>query len=485
MERELPEIEIEGTKYLFDIDQLALIEKDRSGKQLFFEDMTDYGTHYEFVYNLNSKRLDRLRTLEGIDAYISGKHSFATVKVPRIGEIDPEGMCRKYGCSLDDIRQKSDFEIIVDQEKFHKRLEGELVSIDIAGKKFDVDIANNLLRPQDGIGKGISFDELSETSLYSNEDNAYLVIYNRIKTEPEPEVELTELFSKPQDYIIVEILLPQFLDPIGFNIENGYDPKDGLIVEDWQFNRKATFVPWETYGQNFDNHLKADTSLHWGVLAPLMEEARLSNRELPVINIEGTDFIVDVNNLQLTQKSNPENVIPISEMDETKNGYTFQYDRMSRNIAIFDMWENITVKIPEFVVLDPVGMAQKYGLNVEEVKVKTDFDLMIDQEALDNRISGQLPSIDISGHIFYVDIKMGKLRPKDDFESKGIVFDKISEYYDQDRRVYAIPYNPIKHEFQEIDYLTITELPKNLIAVEIPTDRLWIELAGIENMGLV
>ena len=40
------------------------------------------------------------------------------------------------------------------------------------------------------------------------------------------------------------------------------------------------------------------------------------------------------------------------------------------------------IEIPEFVGLDPVGMAQKYGLTVDEVKTKTDFELMVDQYAL-------------------------------------------------------------------------------------------------------
>lgn len=492
MERVLPEIEIEGTKHLFDIEQLALIEKDRPEKKLFFEQMKDCGTHYEFVYNLNSKRLDRERTLRGIDAYITGKHSFAKVQVPRMGEIDPIGMSKKYGCTLDDIRQKSDFEIIVDQEKFQKRLNGEPVSIDIAGKIYDVDISNNILRPQDGIGNEISFDKLHKTALYDNEHHSYLVIYNRVKGE----VEQSDLFSKPQDYAIVEIPQQQFLDPIGFNIENGYDPKDGLIVEEWQFLNKATFVPWETYSQNFDNYLQADASLHWGVLAPLLEEARLHNRDLPTINIHGTDFIVDTENLQLKQKENPETVIPLSAMRDAPDGYTFQYSLGAKCCDIYGISENIlsdvvTVKIPEFVVLDPAGMAQKYGLSIDKVKGKTDFEIMVNQEAYDLRVNkGMLPTVEIAEHPFYVDIRMGKLRPKDDFLSNGIVFSDIERYYNADERTYTIPYNPKTHEFQEPDYKNLKEFPKDLIAVEIPFERLldrigWNRMYGIDiNNGI-
>ena len=48
------------------------------------------------------------------------------------------------------------------------------------------------------------------------------------------------------------------------------------------------------------------------------------------------------------------------------------------------------------------------------------------QEAYDMRVNkGMLPTIDIAGHTFYVDIRMDMLRPKDDFLSKGIVFSDI------------------------------------------------------------
>ncbi len=45
---------------------------------------------------------------------------------------------------------------------------------------------------------------------------------------------------------------------------------------------------------------------------------------------------------------------------------------------------------------------------------------------LDLRLNkGMLPTLDIAGHTFYVDLRMNKLRPKDDFISKGIDFTEI------------------------------------------------------------
>ncbi len=139
--------------------------------------------------------------------------------------------------------------------------------------------------------------------------------------------------------------------------------------------------------------------------------------------------------------------------------------------------------------------------NIEDAKAYIDWAVKIPEEkematqpenAYDLRVNkGMLPIIDIAGHTFYVDIRMDMLRPKDDFLSKGIVFSNIQNYYDEDKRTYTIPYNPTTHEFQEPDYKNIKELPKDLIAVEFPSERLldrigWNRKYGFElTHGLV
>jgi len=196
-------------------------------------------------------------------------------------------------------------------------------------------------------------------------------------------------------------------------------------------------------------------------------------RELPIVKIEGTEFLVDVSQALLREKDRPENTIPVFEMNDDGGGYSFEYDRQRRNMP--DPWDSdpdvIVVNLPPLVEMDPEGMALKYGTTVEELKGKTDFDLMVDQKALDERLKGRLTTIDIAGHTFYVDIPMDMLRPKDDFLSKGIVFRNVDHYYNEEEQSYAIPYNPARHEFQELDYDSLTEFPKDLIVVEFPSER--------------
>lgn len=90
-------------------------------------------------------------------------------------------------------------------------------------------------------------------------------------------------------------------------------------------------------------------------------------------------------------------------------------------------------------------------------------------DTFDMRVNkGILPTIEIHGHTFYVDIRMDKLRPKDDFLSNGIVFSEIKDYFNDEKELYIIPYDPQKKELSKIDLKTITEISKDLIVVKIP-----------------
>lgn len=244
MEKGLPEIEIDGTKYVFDINQLALVEKDRpEERKLFFDEMKDYGTHYEFVLNRNSKRLDQYRTEYGIDAYITGKHSFAVITVPRMVEIDPEGMSRKYNCSLEEVRQNSDLDIMI-KEAYDKRVnKGMLPTIEIEGHTFYVDLRMDKLRPKDDfLSNGIVFSQIED--YFNDTTEKYIIPYNPQKKEL-GEIDYETITKIPKDLVVVEIPSELAMDPIGWNRLHGFDLKDGLRETGLQMNFGAKKADWE------------------------------------------------------------------------------------------------------------------------------------------------------------------------------------------------------------------------------------------------
>lgn len=209
-------------------------------------------------------------------------------------------------------------------------------------------------------------------------------------------------------------------------------------------------------------------------------------RELPTVNIEGTDFFVDVIKNELKEKGNPQNRMNIKNMLYVGDGYRFQYDITINNflpfgasMALDNNNHSKEIKIPNLVEIDPIGMAKKYNQTIEEITEKTDFELTIKPGSpLDLRWNKKiLPTLDIAGHTFYVDLVMDKLRPKDDFKSKGIDLSEIREYYDRYYQAYIIPYNPKTREFQEVGIRTITELPKEIIVIKFP------HLSELDNVG--
>lgn len=91
-------------------------------------------------------------------------------------------------------------------------------------------------------------------------------------------------------------------------------------------------------------------------------------RQLPIVDILGTPFCVDVLHDELRQKEDPANRIPFSVFDQDGNGYTFLYDTLRKNIpedrdAITDTGERYQwVTLPALMELDAEGIALKYGI---------------------------------------------------------------------------------------------------------------------------
>ncbi|WP_333627472.1 hypothetical protein [Sphingobacterium siyangense] len=469
MERELPTVVIEGTEFIFDIDSIMLIEKGNPHNDIDFRQMLDLGTHYGMRYSTANKNYPFIRNAADLDGLFGEMAAPAKapdrqvyVEIPRIGAIDPQGLCSRYGCTIEDIAVKSDFEIMVDQDVFRRRIAGEPVTIEFPGKSFVVDAARNRLLPQDGIGGPIELAKFHYDYYYEDREG-YHLFYNILEARVEDPLR-DGTHGQTEGRLILEVPPLYDLDPIGYNMSQGRDPRYCLIYHEPKLHYVPKAVQWSTYGINI---LKSTKS------RDIEEKESIMERELPIVKIEGTEFLLDVNEVLLREKGNPENTISFFEMDDEGHGYSFEYNRQRRNIP--DPWDATaditTVRLLQLVEMDPEGMALKYGFAVEEIKGKTDFDLMVDQKALEERLQGRLTTIDIAGHTFYVDIPMDMLRPKDDFLSKGIVFSDIDHYYSEEGRVYAIPYSPARREFQELDYDNLTEFPKDLIVVEFPNER--------------
>lgn len=433
--RKLPEVEIEGTIFQFDIDRLALIEKNNPRNAITFAYMQDHGTHYSFNYSPLSKNHDFIITNPDFDD--TGKiildpyfESSIEVVIPRIPEIDPTGFLEKYNCTSNDMIEKTDFELMVNQEIYNKRIDGHPVKVNICGNQYVVDPDHDILWSIEG-KPDIELKGMED--YYNEKSRSYTIFYDPISGNV---IDISKESKMDCDTVrLVEIPHIRTLDPVGKNHADALPLTFGLIYHDLK--------------------LEYDLPFSLGQISQVIPVIRNDLGQIELL-IEGTRFVADINTFEYRDKSNPENTIQLKEMrDNEEGGYTIIY-------------KNKELLLPEFVDLDPEGMAKKYHVSVDEVRKHDDFHFMVDQQAFEIRMQGQLPTLEIEGHIFTVDIRMNMLRSATDLSSKGIRFDEIDHYYSEEKDAYLIPYDPIKKEFRELDYPNLFSIPKDLIAVEFP-----------------
>jgi len=195
-------------------------------------------------------------------------------------------------------------------------------------------------------------------------------------------------------------------------------------------------------------------------------------RKLPEINILGRPWLVNVDDYEIIDKEHPANSIAGYEMRYSDNGYRFAFSKRYQNLSNpldGETDEVVTVNLFHFTEMDPEGVAKKYGLKVNEVKGKTDYEVMEDKRALIDRMRGRQTTVDIAGHTFYVDFPMEMLRPEDNFFSNGIPFSELDHYYNEELDRLEVSYNKQTQELEEVDYENIVEQPDNLLIVAFPT----------------
>lgn len=200
-------------------------------------------------------------------------------------------------------------------------------------------------------------------------------------------------------------------------------------------------------------------------------------RDLPIYEIEGTIFCVDVMHLRLFELHNPKNVLHILDMAETRKmekgetrlGYEFPYNRSYKNIVLGPDKVDAIVTLPELVHLDPFGMAVRYGFTMDQIVGLTDFEVMVDQYAFSMRLQGTLPTINLPGNaVIKVDAENDLLIQQNKDVSPGITFDSIQPYFLQKIMAYVVPYNPETNQLELLSWKSYNAMPQEIYVAKIP-----------------
>ncbi|MES2107931.1 MAG: hypothetical protein V4577_04255 [Bacteroidota bacterium] len=194
---------------------------------------------------------------------------------------------------------------------------------------------------------------------------------------------------------------------------------------------------------------------------------KLSNR--PIYSLHDTDFIVDIDKQVLREAERPSNEISfVNDMKDMGNHYLLNYDIVEKTCtpAVLDPLTWLPFHVPPLVELDPAGMSEKYGIPVSELAGKTDFDIIVDQEALTLRRQGVLPHVNIAGEDFIIDLRLHELRHKQYFFP---VISLKSFELTNDGWSYEAFYQPVMKQVVEIDP-KLTEFPEGVIRIRIPNE---------------
>lgn len=145
-----------------------------------------------------------------------------------------------------------------------------------------------------------------------------------------------------------------------------------------------------------------------------LKHGPMEHKALPTYQLETTTYLVDVRCRVLRRADDMLDVLPFADMEDYGTHYATCDDRGK------------IISIPPMVRLDPEGMADKYAVAVKDLP-EQDNHLRCPAQRLADRLQGKLPVVSIQGHDFFVDLRLGVLRPQDEFRTMGIPIKDIEE----------------------------------------------------------
>jgi hypothetical protein len=188
-----------------------------------------------------------------------------------------------------------------------------------------------------------------------------------------------------------------------------------------------------------------------------------------IFTIQDLTFLLDIDRQVLRQTDNPANEISfVRDMTDHGSHYSLFFDREGKNIPgdAAGVAGRVEIIVPKLIELDPEGMAAKYGWQVGDLAGKTDFEVIVDQQALQQRREGALPLIRIMGEEFYVDLRLHELRHAGTFHP---VLSLESFELTVDGWQYEAYYHPVIRQLVPLDP-QLTELPESVVKIRIPNE---------------
>lgn len=206
-----------GDIFIVDVEQYRLYQKGNEENILSFRDWQEVEGGYGFYYDAALKNIPRQRYDLETTHY---------VEIPEFTKMAPMEVAQKENVTLRKALMMTDFELMVNKYTFENRLNGQLPYLLLEGNKFIVDVKNGLLRPEyRGDAPEIELSAIQK--YYKADQECYHIPYNPV-TRTIEDLEYRQITDLPKDVVILSFPSEKLMDPVGWNIKNGFDPRIGL-----------------------------------------------------------------------------------------------------------------------------------------------------------------------------------------------------------------------------------------------------------------
>ncbi len=237
-----------------------------------------------------------------------------------------------------------------------------VLQIDIVGNRYHIDRTQENLIPVDKDLAIIPTGELDVAIDHEWERSGYYDLLNKC------------LYYPPENLR----MLPDHV--IGFAIPSYQDISEAMNTTLVIYAETAALTDTDLAVTVEENKMEAEIK---GLGDPPDKGQPASEYEMAGIEVDDeVCFFLDFVKLHLREYANPENVIPLSRMNDNGTSYEFTYDPRTRNIASSDGPENFKVIVDHLTIMHPAAVARIYHVPVEEVKKRNDKEFFRDLEKL-------------------------------------------------------------------------------------------------------
>lgn len=191
-----------------------------------------------------------------------------------------------------------------------------------------------------------------------------------------------------------------------------------------------------------------------------------------IYEINEKKYFIDVKNYSLNLLENPKIQLSFYDMDYVEDGYQVHFDTYANQILLnkdeLNPYFYMQYLIPHLTTLVPNAVAKHYGLPINEVVNKTDYEVMLDKRDFFD-YNDTYPIVNIEGQNFDVSFYSRCLiHQKNRRDGHEITFYDLDQFLNKKLNRFVFPYNQQTQRLEQIDLHKTTEIPNHLVLISIP-----------------